>query len=403
MLVRYYPGAGVFVTVCVAVAVCVPMSCGAAEWSAEPSVRVRREYYDNYNQTVEQHHSVSGYMIGPKLVLGSRAEAWQINGSAELSHWRYPGDSSLDRDDNTFNLVSQYATERDIWRLEGTSVRDSVFTYDRASADTGTVQVPTLRETHGISPSWTRMLTETMQLQLAYQLNDVSYVNGQSVGLYDYRYGVTTARLTSQLSEQNQVIVIGGYSAFHVPSTGFDSINRNIQIGASRTFSESMQGTLLAGARRTESLTQGGKIIYRRELDPYEFIVFGRIAYILVPVGVTTDTRSEKTGSTFNGSLEKKFERSQVNLTLARSLDPSGSGGQIEQDSIEFRWRRQMTSGFQFSLNVNTQNSRIVEGNISNNDRKYYYVEPSVYWQLSPEWTLSGAYRHTNLKRDYES
>ena len=62
-----------------------------------------------------------------------------------------------------------------------------------------------------------------------------------------------------------------------------------------------------------------------------------------------------------------------------------------------------MTSGFQFSLNVNTQNSRIVEGNISNNDRKYYYVEPSVYWQLSPEWTLSGAYRHTNLKRDYES
>lgn len=266
MLVRYYPRAGAFVTACMTVAMCVPLSGRAAEWSAEPSVQLRREYNDNINLTLQPHNSVNGSVITPKLDLGSRTEIWQINGTAELSRRRYSGESGsgLDRDDNTFRLASQYATERDTWRLEGNRTLDSVSSDELTSADTGVVQVQKRRESHGISPSWTRMMTETMQLQLTYQLNNVSYVNSQSVGLYDYGYRVATARLTNQVSEQNLVFVTGGYSAFHVPATGFDSVSRTLQAGISRNFSETMQGTLLAGARRTESLTQGGKPIYTR-------------------------------------------------------------------------------------------------------------------------------------------
>ncbi len=363
-------------------------------------MRVRREYNDNISLTLQPHNSVNGSVITPKLDFGSRTEIWQINGSAELSRRRYSGVSGLDRDDDTFRLASQYATERDTWRLEGTQTLDSVFSDELTSADTGVVQVQKRRESHGISPSWTRMLTETMQLQLAYQLNNISYVNSESVGLYDYRYRVATARLTKQVSEQNQVFVTGGYSAFHVPATGFDSVSRILQAGMSRNFSETMQGTLLAGARRTESLTQGGKTIYQRALG---FDASGNLVFFLVPVGVTTDVRSEETSVTFNGSLEKKFEKSRMNLTLSRSLDPSGSGGQVEQDSLDFRLNRPLTSRFQLNLDAYALKSRAVEGNISSNDRRYYYVGPGAYWQLSQEWNMSAGYRYTNLRREYES
>lgn len=387
-------------TACMTVAMCVPLSGGAAEWSAEPSVRVRREYNDNINLTLQPHNSVNGSIITPKVDFGSRAEIWQINATAELSRRRYSGESGLDQDDNTFRLASQYATERDTWRLEGTKTLDSVSSDKLTSADTGVVQVQKRRENHGISPSWTRMLTETMQLQLAYQLNNVSYVNSQNIGLYDYRYRVATARLTNWVSEQNQVFVTGGYSAFHVPATGFDSVSRTLQAGISRNFSETMQGTLLAGARRTESLTQGGKTIYQRS---FGFDANGNLVIFLVPVGVTADVRSEETSVTFNGSLEKKFEKSRVNMTVNRSLDPSGSGGQVEQNSLDFRLNRPLTSRFQLLFNAYALKSRAVEGNISSNDRRYYYVEPGAFWQLSQEWNLSVGYRYTNLRREYES
>ena len=357
-------------------------------------MRLRREYNDNINLTLQPHNSVNGSIITPRLDFGSRAEIWQVNGSAELSRRRYSGESGLDRDDNSFRLASQYATERDTWRLEGTRTLDSVFSDTVTNADIGAVQVQQKRESHGISPSWTRMLTETMNLQLAYQLNDVSYVNGQSVGLYDYRYIYTTARLTSYLSEQTQVFVTGGYSAFHVPATGFDSVSRILQIGMTRNFSETLQGSMQVGARRTESLTQGGKPIY----DPI-LLLFG----IKYQTGVTTDVSSEETSATFNGSLEKKFEKSRVNLTMSRSLDPSGSGGQVEQDSLNFRLNRPLTSRFQLLFNAYALKSRTIESNISSNDRRYYYVEPGASWQLSSEWGMNVAYRYTNLRRDYES
>ena len=357
----------------------------------EPSVRVRYEYNDNITLTTQPHKSVNGNLIAPKVELGSRAEAWQINGTAEITRRRYPGESSLDRDDNTFKLASQYSIARDTWRLEGTRTLDSVLS-EELSADTGAVQVQKRRETHGVSPEWTRMLTDKTQMQLAYNLSDISYVNGENVGLYDYRYSVASLRLSHQTSERSQIFATAAYSAFHVPATGFDSVSRIFQAGVARNFSETLQGSLMAGVRKTESLTQGGKPIY----EP--FFLGG-----LIQTGVTADTRREETSPTLNASLDKKFEKSSMNLTATRSLDPSGSGGQVEQDSFDFRWNRPVTSRFQFKFNAYTLNSRTVEGNISNNDRVYSYAEPGAYWQMSSEWVVNVSYRYTHTKRENEA
>jgi hypothetical protein len=322
-------------------------------------------------------------------------QAWQITGSAEASRRRYSGESGLDRDDNAFRLSSAYQTERNTWVLDATSTRDSPLANEQTGSDTGAVQTLKIRETHGFSPSWTRRLTERIKLQLMYQLNDTSYVNGQSVGLYDYRYRTASAVVSNQLSEQNQVFVTGGYSSFHTPATGNDSTTRSAQLGITQNFSESTQGTLQAGARRTETSIQGGKPIYQR------FFIPGFID-TLVQTGVTQDAHSQETSSMFSASLDKNYEITRVNMTLSRSFVPSGTGTEIEQDSFDFRLNRTITPRMSAFIYLNSIKVQDDQGNISNNGRAYYHAEPGANWAWTQELSLNMSYGYSRAKREFE-
>ena len=372
----------------------IPVTGGAAEWTVEPTVKLRREYNDNIRLTTQPHSSVYGSIVAPSLNFSVNTPVWQTSGGGEFTQRRYSGEEGLDQDDNLLRISSMYRTERSTWRLDANQTRDSVLA-DEYSADTGFVQTQKKRELDSVRPSWIWLFSETTQLQLAYQHTDVSYENALSVGLYDYRYRDTTATLAKQISELNQIFIFGSYSAFQVPFTGFDSSTSNLQAGITRVFSETTRGTLQGGLRRTDSFTPGGNPIYTRFST-----VFGDV---LVQTGVTQDTRSQKTGSVFSGNLETKFESTRLNMTLGRSLDPSGSGSQIEQDTLKVYLSRQMSARLAAYINANASKVRAVEGNISNAKRTYYDISPSVYWQGSREWTVGMYYRYAHVKREYES
>jgi hypothetical protein len=244
------------------------------------------------------------------------------------------------------------------------------------------------------------MYSERTMLQVMYQLSDVSYEQTQSAGLYDYEYRSATVTLSNQLSELNRVFVTGGYSKFHVPDTGFDSDTGSFQAGVTRHFSATTQGTLQAGLRNTESFTRGGNPIFTR------FTVInsdGETEIVSVPTGVTQDSRSENTSSVFSGSLERKFEKSHARLAVNRTLSPSGSGGQTEQDMVSFDLRNPLSPRLTLSVNANWQKSRAFEGNISNSDLTYYNFSPAIDWQWSRDWSVGMDYRYTHAKREHET
>jgi hypothetical protein len=394
MPVRYHSGVYIFVVACLSATLSMPLVCGAAEWTVEPSVVFSLVYNDNSSLTTQPHNSVNGSVITPRLGLGMRTQAWQITGSAEASRLRYSGESGQDRDDNAFRLSSAYQSERNTWQLDANSTRDSPLADKQTSSDTGAVQTPKIRETHGFSPSWTRMMTERTKLQLMYQLNDTSYVNGQSVGLYDYRYSNASATMSNQLYENSHVFVTGGYSSFHTPVTGNDSTTRSFQVGITQIFSESMQGTLQAGARRTETLTQGGRPVYTRFST-----IFGDF---LIQTGVTQNARQQETSSVFSGSLAKKYELTSINTSLSRSFVPSGSGSEVEQDSFAFGLNRTITPHLTAYINLNSVIVRDDQGNISNNSRPYYHAESGANWAWTQELSLNMSYGYSRVKREFE-
>jgi hypothetical protein len=217
--------------------------------------------------------------------------------------------------------------------------------------------------------------------------------------LYDYDYRSATATLSNQISVLNRIFVTGGYSRFHVPDTEFDSDTRSLQVGATRNFSTTTQGTLQAGLRNTESFTRGGNPIFTR----FSTIINGEVVDVLVQTGVTQDSRRESTSSVFSGSLERKFEKTLARLAMNRTLSPSGSGGQTEQDVVSFYFRNPLSPRLTLSVNANWQKTSAFEGNISNNDLTYYNFSSGIDWRWLRDWSVGMDYKYAHVNREHEN
>lgn len=375
----------------------IPVAARSAEWTAEPSVRLTREYNDNLRLSIFPQKSVNGSIISPRLDLGVAMPVWQIGFGAEATQRRYSGQEGLDRDDSQLRLSSLYRAERSTWQLGASRRRDSVVTSEQVDSDTGASQSLTDRETDTISPSWMWMFSQRTQLQLAYQQADVAYDDSQNTGLYDYRYRVIIATLANNLSVRNQAFITAGYSEYDVLVTGYESETRNLQVGLTTNFTESTRGTLQAGRRRTESFTKGGVPIYT--FFSTEDGIFR------VQTGVTQDTRTESRASVYSGNFESISESSDWNLSFSRALQPSGSGEQQEQDRFTFQFNKRLTPRLATYVNGDAMKVRTLEGDVSNNndDREYYALAPGISWQWTREWTVGTNYRYTHVKREFEN
>ena len=396
MPIRIFSAPNFLVTALLLPALLAPLVGHAAEWTAEPSVKLRRDYNDNLQLSIYPHESVNGSLITPALNLGVAGPMWNLGLNAETTQRRYSGEEGLDRDDSALELMSLFKTERSTWQLDASRKRDSAVISESVDADTGTVEALKERETDTVSPTWTWMYSPITQLQLALRQTDVSYEeNSLNAGLYDYRYRSAGATLGKRLSELNQVFLYGGYSEFHVPITRFDSETLNVQAGITRNFSESTKGTLQAGRRQTDSFTKGGTPIYT-------YYQAGLTVY-RIQTGVTQDSRTRSTGSVFTGSLETKTESTDWNFSLSRSLEPSGSGGQVEQDQFKFTFKKRLSLRMGINIYGSASKLRTQEGNISNSDHTFYDLGPGAYWQWTREWSVGTNYRYARVKRVYEN
>jgi hypothetical protein len=373
-----------------------PRTVNAAEWSAQPSVRLSEGHDDNIGLTLQPHDSVRSSSFAPKLNMGASSDIWQLTAGAEAVRNRYSGADDLDTDERFFDMGMSYMSERNKWQVTATKSKGSSLSSRQISPDTGAVQSQIILDTQSISPSWTWAMNELTQLQLVYSLSNVSYVDGIRVGLYDYSTRNASVTLTNSLNLHDQVFITAGYSIFNVPKTALGQIGNEefattlksksstYQAGITRIFSETTRGTLSAGLRKT-SIEQDGFVL--------EGFFFG------FPITTPATFFSKTSGAVFNGIYEKKFENNSLNISVSRSLDSSGTGAQVQYDSLSLGFSRSFTSQLAGSVSyINTKTSQDI-GNFSSVDNRLYRIEPSLHWQWTPECSLDANYRYTHLRR----
>ena len=374
-----------------------------------PSLRLNYVQDDNIRMTLQPHNTVHGSIIAPRLGVGRQSEAWGMTGSAEVARKRYSGEPDLDRDFKTFRLSSLSRMERSSFTLNASRVDDATVSEDQADTDVGRTTAQKSRRLESVQPAWSWSITERAQAQLSYQLSEASYVDGESVGLYDYQNRAVTATWSYLLSPRSQFFLTADYSKFRVPDTNIqsqaingsnlilstftdvDSRTPAFRVGLSHTFSETMRGALTLGRRKTT--TERSTITDVRAL--VDLSSQGRILGSQV---------TDNVGTTYSGDLNKKFDGIDVTATISRDITASGVGAQVERDALNLRLDHPFTARLKGSLVAGGSESRRIDDVASAaTDIEQYSIQPALHWRWSQEADLSLSYRYNHLKRAQEA
>ncbi|MEW6330051.1 MAG: hypothetical protein AB1560_01190 [Pseudomonadota bacterium] len=375
----------------------------AEEWWMSPSLRLEGEYNDNISLTTQPHSSVRSTLVAPRLDLGVQAPVWQVSGSAEFLRQSYSDRSNLGRDRQYYRFSSKYLTERSTWRLDGNRSYAPVLVGDTVDPDVGLAPIRKERKSTDIYPSWTWMMTELTQLQLAYQKNDATYENGELFGLFDYSSRGVTAGMSHQLSFRTKASLNFAYSIFDVPANRFESRSSSVMAGLSHSFSDTLSASFSVGAQRTVS---DGFI--RGDCLTRELVGFFDSDFNLTFVEVCTaydivSVSQDRTTNLINASLEKKFEATRLSASFGRSITPSGTGVLSQTDTLSIQVSRAFSSRLTGKFLVGAYDVSSGFEQFTDTDRRLYYVNPAMVWQWTPRWGLETALRYNRLKYDNSS
>ena len=376
------------------------LPAGAAEWLIEPKISLRGGYNDNIRLDPGSEDAVWEKAITPSVRFGVAKEDRGLFGKAYASVRRFSGGSGrnssdqLDREDYHFDTDAYYGTERN--RFSGLINYTQDSTLDSELDQTGqALSSRATREIITLGPRWIHTLNETTQLDTSYSFTTVSYADKEDFQrLIEYDYHQLSAALVHQLTPQLQGTLSTAYSSYQ-PDTGFDSDTTNIQVGISRSFSETLSTSWLAGYRETSSdtLIATGFCL---GADPGANFP-GCKGGSPVQTGTTKDDDTSS-GSVFSASITKLLEKGQLSANLSRSSNPSSDGELLDTTRLILAGDYKFSEKLRSNLSIEYSNAETIS-RVSNalrkTDEDIFRVRPKLFWKWSQQWQLAAEYEYT--------
>lgn len=338
----------------------------AAEWSLAPSLSVKGVYNSNLLLTPLPHRESYGYWVSPATEFAGKTERLEVSSRMAADFVGYFGGE--DRQfTNVFAPFSvRYRTDKDSIGLTGGLTRDNTLLGELQA--TGVVLDFTQRNQWTVNPTWTRSLTEKLSLQSNVQFSDTTY---ESARLVDYRLVGGSGGLLYQLTEQDQIQLLGSYTHFRTTDSplGFQASFPGINISLTHAFSESLTGTLNGGPRFLSSTSQ----------TPFGDITARDMVWLA------------------GASMTKKFERAELHVSFARDLTPSGFGLLIQTNRGEVTGTYNVSETLDCSLNVlgiltSGKSSTVIGGVFP--DSSYVSLTPKLSWKVLEWWQAEVSYMY---------
>lgn len=338
----------------------------AAEWSLSPSIGVQGVYNSNLLLTYLPHDETYGYWVTPAVEFAGKTERLEVSSRIAADVVGYFGEE--DRHfTNVFTPLSvRYATEKDLLGFTGGFARDNTLMSELQ--ETGVVLQFTQRNQWTANPSWTRRLTEQLSVQSGVQFSDTTY---ESSRLVDYRVVGGSGGLLYQLSERDQIQLLGSY--VHVRTTdtpfGFQADYPGINMSLTHAFNESLTTTIYGGPRFLSSNSQT----------------------------LSGDIAARDTVWLAGASMTRSFERAALQVSLARDLVPSGFGLLIQTNRGELAGSYDISETLACSLNVvGVLTSGMTQTTIGGvfPDNSYVSVTPKLSWKFFEWWRAELSYMY---------
>ena len=356
------------------------VAADAAEWKIDPTISFRAGYNDNLRMTINDKVSTAEASFRPGAVFSRETAESGISGELRFNFRRFEEDSNLNDNNAWFETRAFRRMERSTIGLNASLVKDT--TLDSQLKETGFVFDRIRRLRINAGPNWTYNLSERSSVSVGYNYSDVQYQNTTNTLFVDYTLHSGQISLQRILNESAAASLTTSFSRSENENRT-KSKNANLQAGVSYRFSETLSGSLFAGARYTETDFRRGSFDYVLSGDQ------------IVGIIQRADNVSNSTnGYTFSGSLSKRFLRGETSVSASRNISNSINGVPVEVTRLGWNSRYRLTELLSVGLNLQLYNSEAdnKEGNSLN--RNYYQIEPRFDWNFKKLWRFSGSYRY---------
>lgn len=357
----------------------------AAEWSVQPSLATKGFYNSNLVLNSAQDKGTAGYGVTPGVEFAGKTERFEASGQVAADFIGYfggvqdvngVGDGNKQITNVFVPLKVNYKTEKDLLSFTGGFARDNTLLTELQT--TGVALNFTQRNLLTANPTWTRRLTEQLSLRAGARFSYAAYerdlIGGSNQRLVDNRLVGGSGGVLYQLTERDQLELIGSYTEFRTLDTVFPvrASFPGVMMSVTHAFDESLAGTIYGGPKFLSSTTEG-----RDTLSD------------LVWVGGAT--------------ASKRFERAEIEVSVSRDLMPSGFGLLIVTNRAEITGSYAMSETLTCSVNVvgaladpKTESAT----GAAFRQRRYASVRPAISWKFSEWWQaeLSYMYRWRDLE-----
>lgn len=326
-------------------------------------------YTDNLFLTQLPHDPTYGYWISPGAEFSGKTERFELSGKAAVDFVDLYGGEQTRYTNMFLPLTMKYRTAQDELSFTGGFTRDNTLMGELL--ETGLVIRFTQRNLWTVNPTWTHMITEKFGFQTSFQFNDATYQDGIRLGLLDYQVYGGSAGLLYKLTERDDVQLSATYNNFRTASTsiGLEADYPGAMFSLTHVFNEGLKATAYGGPRFVSSTTQFG--------------------------GVSQS--ASDTIWVYGMSLNQKFERTNIQMSLTRDIFPSGFGLLIKTDRIGAMASYDLSDTLTASLDA----AGYTVAGVTNQARggtlqeqRLFYLTPKLAWHFSEWWRVEASYSY---------
>jgi len=363
---RYVRGVGRFLVLLCVLECSMAGQSEAVEWSLAPSIGAKGVYNSNLLLTPLPHHDTYGYWVTPATELAGKTERLDVSSRLAADIVGYYGGEDRQFTNVFAPLSVRYRTEKDLLGFNGGFTRDNTLLSELQA--TGVVLQFAQRNQWTLNPTWTRTVTEKLSVQSSVQLSDTTY---ETARLADHRVVGGSGGLQYQLTERDQILLLGSYTDFRTTDSPFPFRANfpGVNMSLTHAFDESLTGTVYGGPRFLSSTTQ-------------------------TPVG---SFDANETVWLAGASMTKQFERARVQVTFARDLSPSGFGLLIQTNRGEVSGTYDVSETLALGLNlvgmITTGKAGTAIG-VTFPESRYVSVAPKMTWQFLKWWRAEVSYMY---------
>jgi hypothetical protein len=337
-----------------------PSHVSAADWTIDGQVQLEGQYDDNKQLDPDDEKDTFGSVLTPEFTILGRTERTELEINPRLSVGLFTEDSSFNYFDQYVNIGVTHQTQLGALGFDSTLSHES--TLETEVNDTGDLSDKDGRRLGlQLGPFWTYSLSERDNITFRGRYEKVHYIDANN--LEDFSLYGGSIGYERQLTLQDTVGADVSYGRFENDD---DNDEKSDAFGAGvnwgRDFSERLSTGLSLGVRYVDS--QG-------------------------------NNNDDQIGGTFSGRLNWEVdERTSLNASVSRGLEPSGAGNLTLRDRINLNLDFQAWQTVGFRLNsFYRRNSDSTSTGFSDETNQLASINPRVIWQLTRQWDLFAGYR----------